>query len=87
MKILGLKQNKEVKAFLNRNYLYLSYFFFLFLSIILILIKNPLGIYLLFLLIGLGWSIFFFKNRFDLLEHILLSPVISTSIFVFYLCI
>lgn len=84
MKSLGLEQNKEVKAFLNRNYLYLSYFSFLFLSIILILIKNPLGIYLLFLLIGLGWSIFFFKNRFNLLEHILLSPVISISIFVFF---
>lgn len=84
MRILGLEQNKEVKTFLNRNYLYISYFFFLFLSIILILIKNPLGIYLLFLLIGLGWSIFFFKDRFNLLEHILLSPVISASIFVFF---
>lgn len=84
MKILGLKQNKEIKTFLNKNYLYLSYFFFFFLSIILLLIKNSLGIYLLFLLIGLGWSIFFFKKRFNLLEHILLSPVISTSIFIFF---
>lgn len=51
---------------------------------ILVLLKVSFGIYLLFFLFGLGWSIFFFKSRLNILEHILLSFVIFAVLFICY---
>jgi hypothetical protein len=47
MKILGLEQNKDVKTFLNRNYLYLSFF-----------LTGSFTLYKIFGFIGLGFIMF-----------------------------
>ena len=48
------------------------------------LLKVNFGIYLLFFLLGFGWSVFFFKSRLNMLEHILLSFVIFAVLFICY---
>lgn len=66
----------------NKNIYYYLYFTLLVMFSILVLLKVSFGIYLLFFLLGLGWSIFFFKNRLNILEHFLLSFVMLTVLFI-----
>ena len=75
MRILGLEKNKY-REFLSKNIYYFLFSFLLFLSIILVICKIHIGIYLVFMLLGFGWSIFFLKKRLNILEHFFSSFLI-----------
>lgn len=73
-----------MKIKLSKNIYYYLYFTLLVIFSILVLLKVNFGIYLLFFLLGFGWSVFFFKSRLNMLEHILLSFVIFAVLFICY---
>lgn len=71
-----------MKIKLSKNIYYYLYFTLLVIFSTLVLLKVSFGIYLLFFLLGFGWSVFFFKNRLNILEHFLLSFVMLTVLFI-----
>lgn len=75
-----------MKTILKNKIYYYLYFSLLIIFLILVFLKVNFAIYLLFCLVGLGWSIFFFKNRLNILEHFILSFATFTVIFI-CLCI
>lgn len=71
-----------MKTLIKNNIYYYLYFSLLTIFSILVFLEVDFAIYLLFCLTGLGWSIFFFKNRLNILEHFLLSFVIFIVLFI-----
>lgn len=71
-----------MKNLLKKNLYNVLYFLVLFVFSVLVLLKLNFAVYLLFSWVGLGWSIFFFKKRLNLLEHFLLSFAVFTVLFV-----
>jgi hypothetical protein len=87
---LKLRINNFVNLLkIRKSYQYfLLYLFLITLSLIFLITKNiEIYVYVLFYLIGFGWSIVFFKKSFNILEHLMISPIISFSIFIFFVSI
>ena len=53
--------------------------------LLLFLLDQKIYIYLLFILLGLGWSLFFFGKELNLIEHLMVSPVISFCLFIAFI--
>jgi len=71
-----------MKNLFKNNIYYYIYFSLLTIFLILLLLKIEFAIYLIFCLIGLGWSVFFFKERLNILEHFFISFVLFAVIFI-----
>jgi len=69
------------------SYYYLYLFIFTFTCFLLFVFNIEVIVYILFFLLGLGWSLFFFKNELTLVEHFMISPVISFSLFISFMAI
>lgn len=71
-----------MKFLSKKNTYYYLYFSFLLLFSVLVLVKINFAIYLVFTLLGFGWSIFFFGKRLNILEHFFLSFVVFSVLFI-----
>jgi len=71
-----------MKTLFKNNIYYYIYFSLLTIFLILLLLKIEFAVYLIFCLIGLGWSVFFFKERLNILEHFFISFVLFAVIFI-----
>lgn len=71
-----------MKTLFKNNIYYCIYFSLLAIFSILLFLKIEFAIYLIFCLIGLGWSVFFFKERLNILEHFFISFVLFAVIFI-----
>ncbi len=71
-----------MKFLSKKNIYYYLYFSFLLLFSVLVLVKINFAIYLVFTLLGFGWSIFFFGKRLNILEHFFLSFVVFSVLFI-----
>lgn len=71
-----------MKNLFKNNIYYYIYFSLLTIFLILLFLKIEFAIYLIFCLIGLGWSVFFFKERLNILEHFFISFVLFAVIFI-----
>ena len=75
MKTSGLGLNKKIIGLYKEKALLISYLSLLSISVVLILCNVHIGIYLMFMLLGFGWSIFFLGERLNILEHFFTSPL------------
>jgi hypothetical protein len=73
------------KIFAKKMIYYYVYVFLLIITFVLYLANIRIFPYLLFLLLGLGWSIFFFRKYLNIFEHLLIAPLISISLFAVYI--
>lgn len=93
MKISELKQiiNKipeEIEIFLKDEKKFKLFFFsLLIITVLSILLKFEWGIYILWWLLGFGWSLFFFGKKLNILENFLLGGIVFTIIFLVFLSI
>jgi len=93
MKTLGLKQTTEkVTKFLlslvdNKKNLEILYFSLLALSTLTLFLGFQWSIYVIWWLLGFGWSMFFFRKNINLLEHFLLGGIVFTSLFLVFICL
>lgn len=65
------------------NYIYLG--ILVIISLVIFLFKVEQLVYLIFIMLGFGWSIFFFKKRLNILEHLLISPVLIFILFITFI--
>jgi len=67
-----------------RNYFLRIYCAFLLLSGLGLMLNIEIFSYNVFILLGLGWSLFFFKSSLNLLEHFVVGAVLNLSLFLTY---
>lgn len=67
------------------SYLYFGTFLLILFGLYVLGIEQ--FVYLVFLMLGFGWSIFFFRKKFNLVEHVLISPALSFCLFVSFIII
>jgi hypothetical protein len=75
MKILGLGLSKNLRELYKSELFLISYLFLLSISLLSIAGNIHVGIYIMFILLGFGWSVFFLGERLNLLEHFFTSPI------------
>lgn len=91
MKILELKQkvNKLLPFCLSlvkdKKRFRIVYFSLIVLSTLTLLSGFEWSIYLVWWLLGFGWSLFFFRKSINLLEHFLLGGAVFTSLFLVFI--
>ncbi len=91
MKTLELEQEvKKVLPFIkslfeNRKKFRIVYFSLFAISVITLFLGYQWSIYIVWGLLGFGWSMFFFKKSVNLLEHFLLGGVVFTSLFLVFI--
>lgn len=74
----------DIKHIVRNKVFYMIFYSLLIISIIALLFKVPVSTYIIFVLLGFGWSLFFFKKRFNILEHFFLSFGVFTAIFIVF---
>ena len=85
MKTLGLKQiTEKVTKFLvslvdNKKNLEILYFSLLGVSTLTLFLGFQWSVYMIWWLLGFGWSMFFFRKNINLLEHFFLGGIVSVS--------
>lgn len=81
-KMISLLTGMTKKEVLFKNSYFFYYFIFVFASFVLSFIPQiDISPYILFFLLGFGWSIFFFRGKFSFIESLIISPIIFFSIF------
>lgn len=93
MKILELKQRIEkiepfaLSLFKDKGRFRILYFSLLTISILMLFLGFQWSVYVVWGLLGFGWSIFFFRKSINILEHFLLGGIVFTVLFLVFLCI
>ena len=78
------KSKKSLKSFLSLNKELIIYLILVIISIIFIITGIKAGFYILAFLLGIGWSLFFFRKSINILEHFFVSPIIFSILLIVY---
>lgn len=87
MEILSKRFSKVVNKIntIKNIWNYICLGILVIISLVILLFKIEQLVYLIFIMLGFGWSIFFFKKRLNILEHLLISPVLIFILFITFI--